>query len=73
MDQLVVETMKRMPYSMRISWSDYADLRTGGLTHEQISNIQTDPNGRQLLEQASQEIMSLIDWRIEKVLALSDI
>lgn len=71
-DKLVAETMNKMPFGMSISWSDYSDLRTGGLTHEQIANIHKFKNGHSLLEHATQKIISLIDWRINQVLSLSD-
>lgn len=72
-DRLCTETMRRMPLGMRISWSDYADLRTGGLTHQEIAGIRKSNNGEELLRRATQKIVTLIDWRIQKVLALSDL
>jgi radical SAM superfamily enzyme YgiQ (UPF0313 family) len=71
-DKLCNQTMKSMPLSMRISWADYADLRTGDLTHEEIAGIRKSNSGPELLSRATGKIISLIDWRLQKVLALND-
>jgi hypothetical protein len=71
-DRMCIDTMQRMPMGMRIAWSDYADLRTGGLSHEDIATIRRSGQGDLLLSKATAHIRSLIEKRLQKVLDLSD-
>lgn len=71
-DQMVSRVRRKLPHGLKISFSDYGDLRMGGLSHQQIANIKTLPNSKDLVQQALQTIRTKIDHRLEKIFQLSD-
>lgn len=71
-NQMCVDTMAKCPMGMRISFSDYGDFRTAGLTHDQIAHFRTNPHTQQLVINGMHKVNNLIEQRLNKVLNLSD-
>lgn len=73
-NQLAAECMKNRPRGMRVGFSDYADLRTLGLSHQDIvdyKNITSDFDSKmkRLIERNEQRILE----RLNRVLSIKDV
>lgn len=71
-NQMCVDTMAKCPLGMRISFSDYGDFRTAGLSHEQIANFKANPLTETLVIEGIKKVNNLIKNRLDKVLQLTD-
>lgn len=69
-DYLASESMRQVPMGLRIGWSDYADLRTAGMTHDEIVGIRTGATDIKRLAESAKQVKLLIDARLQKSLQL---
>jgi hypothetical protein len=69
-DQMVSDFTKNQPQGLKVSFGVYTDLRTAGITHDEIVDIRSVPLQR--IAQANNNIINKVNARIGSILQLHD-
>ena len=67
-DRLVIEHMKKVPYGIKVNFTDYVDLRMAGLSHNDVVGLKTGITTKSQLVAATELIRSQIRQRLNKVI-----
>lgn len=70
LDVLVKEVMDKIP--TKFTYAEYADLRTAGVTHQDIVDIKKDKTRLDLIQQNFIEIQELTISRLKKIVQLTE-
>jgi Radical SAM superfamily len=71
-EQIANEAMSKSPMGMRLSYSNYADIRTAGLSHQDIVGLKKGTTSQQILIDGVSNIRQMIVDKLVKVLNLHD-